>query len=82
MVESAEDMDARRAARAVGLHARKGWWLGGLLRAWRQDFDGFQLFDPKRLAVVAGQGFDMTAEDVIEWCGKEAAKWPVPRQVP
>ena len=74
MVESAEDMEARRAAKAVGLQARKGWRLEGPPNAWKEDFNGFQLFDPERLTVVAGECFDMTAEDVIKWCGKEAAR--------
>jgi len=55
---------ARNAARSVGLIARKTRWR-------RDSIDnrgGFMLIEPNGNRVVAGERFDMTAEDVIAYC--------------
>jgi hypothetical protein len=52
---------ARRAAKRIGLKARKSRW-----RAVSLDNHGdFMMIDPDGNWVVAGSRFDMTAEDVI-----------------
>jgi len=63
---SASDSRARRAAKRVGLVARKS-------RGRRDsfyNFGGFILIDPYCSGLVAGQNFDLTADDVIDWCRK------------
>jgi len=60
----ASDSKARRAARRVGLVARKSRWR-------RDSFDnhcGYMLIDPTTNFVVAGSRFDLTAEDVVQFC--------------
>ena len=55
---------ARRAAKRVGLQARKS-----RSRTISVDNRGaFMLIDPMHNAVVAGERFDMSAQDVIERC--------------
>lgn len=58
------DSRARRAARRVNLEARKSRWRLGT----PDNHGGFQLIDPFGNYLVAGERYDMTAEDVIEWC--------------
>jgi hypothetical protein len=55
---------ARRAAKRVGLRAAKTRWRANSV----DNHGGFQLIDPYSNSVVAGVRFDMSAEDVIEWC--------------
>jgi hypothetical protein len=58
------DSAARRAARRVGLVARKSRW-----RKYSIDNHGdFIIIDPSTNGVVAGSRFDLTAEEVVEWC--------------
>jgi hypothetical protein len=62
---------ARRAAERVGLAVRKSRWRrhpGSI-----DNYGGFQLIDPYFNAIVAGEKFNLTAEDIIEMCGKEPA---------
>lgn len=63
------DARARRAARRVGLVAMKSRWGVGSL----DNFGGYQLLHPESNFVVDGSRFDMTAEDVIEFCRVSAA---------
>ena len=63
--EHSEDQ-ARRAAKRVGLRARKSRW-----RAHSSDnCGGFQIIDPMRNWIVAGEKFNCTADDVVEFCAR------------
>ena len=64
---NALDQRARRAARRLGLEARKSRW-----RAYSIDnYGGFMLVDPGRNIPVAGPRYDMTAEEVIDYCSED-----------
>lgn len=65
--EHALEQRARRAARRVGLEARKTRWR----RASIDNLGGFALIDPKYNGIVAGSRFDLTAEDVLAYCEPE-----------
>ena len=58
------DGSARRAAKRAGFVARKS--------PRRQDdidnFGGFQVVDPERNFVIFGPRYDLSAEDVVEFC--------------
>jgi hypothetical protein len=58
------DSKARRAAARIGLKARKSRWRRDSV----DNFGDFQLIDPSRNCVVAGSRFELSAEDVIEYC--------------
>ena len=62
--EPAMDSRARRAARRVGLLARKSRWVKGTV----DNRGGFILLEPIRNIVRGGQRFDLSAEDIIEAC--------------
>lgn len=53
---------ARRAARRVGLVARKSRWRSP------SNYAGFGIFDPSTNFPVYGWDYDLCAEDVIEYC--------------
>jgi hypothetical protein len=55
---------ARRAARRVGLMAKKSRWRLGTV----DNYGGFMLLDPWRNLVRRGERFDMSAQEVIEYC--------------
>jgi hypothetical protein len=61
---SAEDARARRAARRVGLIARRSRWRIGSI----EHYGGFQLINRMYNAVVAGERLDLSAKEVIEYC--------------
>jgi hypothetical protein len=59
----ADEAVARRAARRIGLRARKSRWR-------RHSVDnrgGFMLSDPYRNAILAGERFDL-ADDLVRLC--------------
>jgi hypothetical protein len=57
---------ARRAAERAGLMAKKS-----RKRTWcYNDQGGFCLVEPERNIVVAGERYDFSAADVIEWCAE------------
>jgi hypothetical protein len=62
--EGAVEQRARRIARSVGLVARKTRWRKDSI----DNQGGFQLVDPNWNTVVDGARFDLTAEEVIQWC--------------
>jgi hypothetical protein len=62
--ETALEAKARRAAKKVGLMARKSRWRIGTI----DNLGGFQVVDPFINAIISGEKFDMTADDVIEFC--------------
>ena len=57
---------ARRAAKRVGLQARKSRWRAGSV----DNFGEFMIIDPNHNWVIAGARFDYTADDVVEFCAK------------
>src|SRR5215475_8700479 len=63
MIEHSEDQ-ARRAAKRVGLRARKSRWRANSI----DNLGEFQIIDPMRNWIVAGERFNFTADDVIEFC--------------
>lgn len=55
---------ARRAAHRVGYVARKSRW-----RKYSVDNRGeFRIIDPETNAIVIGERFDVTADEVMKWC--------------
>jgi hypothetical protein len=58
------DARARRAAKRIGLWARKSRWRRGTT----DNHGGFQLIDPYRNSIVAGEKFNLTAEAIVEYC--------------
>ena len=67
MSERPLESRARRAAKKVGLIARKSNWRAGSI----DNFGEFILIDPHRNFAVAGSRFDMSAEDVIRFCAED-----------
>jgi hypothetical protein len=61
--QGALDSQARRAAAKVGLKATKSRWRRDSI----DNYGNFMLVDPMKNYIVAGQRFDMSAEDVIEY---------------
>ena len=58
------DARARRAAKPIGLIAKKSrWHLGSI-----DNRGGFMLLEPNDNRVVLGERFDLTAEQVIDYC--------------
>ena len=55
---------ARRAANRAGLVARKSRWRVDSI----DNHGEFMLVDPSMNVPVAGFRFDMTAEEVLEYC--------------
>jgi hypothetical protein len=66
ITENARDHRARRAAKRVGLMARKSRWRVNSI----DNYGGFQLIN-ERNWIVRGERFDLTAEDVIVWCNQQ-----------
>jgi hypothetical protein len=63
MQERSLDQKARRAATRAGLVAQKS-----RARESCSNLGGFQIVDPNRNTIEAGERFDMAAEDVIQYC--------------
>lgn len=61
---SALDARARRAAKRVGLVAKKS----RSRRATVDNHGGFMIIEPRSNAVVAGQRFNCSADDVVAFC--------------
>lgn len=55
---------ARRAAKRVGLVAKKSRWRVGTV----DNYGGFMLTEPFHNRVVAGERFQLEPEGVIEHC--------------
>ena len=62
-VQQAFEARARRAAKHVGLLAVKSRFALSI-----DNRGGFRLLDPYNNRIVAGEKFDLTAEEVIEYC--------------
>ena len=64
MTEAALDSRVRRAAKRVGLVAKKSRWRAGTI----DNHGDYCLVDPFRNWVVRGERFDLSAEEVISYC--------------
>ena len=62
--EHALDQRARRAARRVGLVARKNRRGVGSI----DNFGGYALIDPETRGIVCGWQYDLSADDVLAYC--------------
>ena len=63
MESKALETRARRAARRAGYVARKS-----RRRLSIDNYGGFLIIEPRRNFAVAGSRFEMTAQDVIDFC--------------
>jgi hypothetical protein len=61
---SALDARARRAAKRVGLVAKKSRWRQGTV----DNYGGFMIIEPHGNNVLLGQRFDVSAGDAIAFC--------------
>jgi len=69
--ESALEQRARRAARRIGLRARKSRWRLGT----GDNRGAFMILNPYRNCIVAGERFNLQAEEVVAFClEKHASK--------
>jgi hypothetical protein len=64
--ENALEQRARRAARHVGLVARKSRWRANSA----DNYGGFMLVDVSTNFVVYGFKFDLSAEEVLDYCSE------------
>jgi hypothetical protein len=64
--EGALEKRARRAARSIGLIARKTRWRAGSI----DNYGGFALIDTRYNCIVAGSRYELSPEDVIEYCNE------------
>jgi hypothetical protein len=67
MMTKALEQRARRAARRVGLIATKSRWRAGSI----DNYGGFRLVNEHNNFVEAGVRFELSAEDVIDYCASE-----------
>lgn len=63
-MSTAIEQKARRAAKRVGLYAKKSRWRVGTI----DNYGEFMLIDPYTNFAVDGFRFDMTPQEVIEYC--------------
>lgn len=63
--DGSSERRARRAAKRVGLLARKS---RGALSI--DNRDGFMLIEPLHNRVISGERFDLSSEEVIELCSE------------
>jgi hypothetical protein len=66
MTEQALEARAQRVAKRVGLMATKSRWRRDSI----DNFGGFMLVNARHDWVVAGSRFNLSAEDVLEYCGE------------
>jgi hypothetical protein len=64
LAQRVEDDRARRAARKMGLVARRSRWRTNTI----DNQGGFRVIDPLNNLILAGERYDLTAGDVIEFC--------------
>ena len=64
MHSAALEARARRAAKRVGLIARKSQWRAGTI----DNLGGFRIVDPHLNAILYGEHFDLSAQEVIDLC--------------
>ena len=70
MIETRLERRARRCARRLGLQAHKSQWRIDT----KDNLGQFQLLDSQRHRIVAGEKFDLTAEEVIAFCQARVMK--------
>ena len=70
VVTEFSDSQARRAAKRIGLLARKSRWRRDTV----DNHGGFMLLQPYQNRVVAGLRFNLTAADVVTRCNEELEK--------
>jgi len=63
----ASDSQARRAAKRIGLRAHKSRWRRDSV----DNYGHYMLIDPWLNVVIAGERFNLTADDVVDWCSRE-----------
>jgi hypothetical protein len=68
--ENGLEQRARRAARRIGLLARKSRWRAHTV----DNRGGFMLVNPRTSYPVKGLRFDLSAEDVIRFCDSRRAE--------
>ncbi len=64
MINQSLEQKARRAAKRAGFVAKKSRWRAHSV----DNLGGFQIVQPYFNSVQAGVRFDMTAEEVIDYC--------------
>lgn len=62
--EAAIDARARRAAKRIGLFACKSTWRKGTI----DNQGGYRLLDRNNNFIVAGERYDLTADEVLKFC--------------
>jgi hypothetical protein len=62
--QEAIEARARRAAKRVGLYTKKTRWRANSI----DNHGEFQIIDAYQNLIVAGERFDMSAEEVITYC--------------
>jgi hypothetical protein len=67
--KSAVEARARRAAGRYGLFAKKSRWRAGT----SDNHGGFMLIESLHNRVVAGERFDLTAEEVLVYCSPDTS---------
>jgi hypothetical protein len=72
LTEAALDARARRAAKRIGLVARKS---RRRVVVTIDDFGGFCLVDSHLNLIVAGEKYDLDAEAVVEYCEPGGVIW-------
>jgi hypothetical protein len=65
--EASAEAKARRAAKAIGLVASKTRWARGTIR----NLGGFRIVDPDRNMIVAGENYELNADEVVTFCQQE-----------
>lgn len=69
MSEKSLDVRARRAARREGWFVRKSRWQVGTI----DNYGGYMVIDLQHNLPVAGFRYDLSAEEVLEFCAEAAA---------
>jgi len=62
--QQAAEAKARRMARRAGLVAKKSRWHRGTV----DNLGGFMLIEPDLNYVIAGERFNLSPQDVIDYC--------------
>jgi hypothetical protein len=75
---NAIEQRARRAAKRIGLIAKKSRWRAGSI----DNRGGFMLIDPYTNGVVSGSRFDLSPEDILDYCAQRARAHQRERRVP
>jgi hypothetical protein len=79
MLKQVNDGQARRAAKRAGLYATKSRWRANSC----DNLGGFMLVDPHTNGIVCGEKFNLSPEEVVEFCkdDDQAAAKPEERTI-